>query len=373
MSDRESRPTWSQLITPTIFRNILDGLHEGVALLEPESEPPGPHFIYANAAFGTITGYREVEVVGLPFERLTGAREDQPNVSALLDDLRRGRPGEGECFAHAKGGAELVLGVSLRPILQSDGQSYTVCVLRDRTAERRMEAIAHAATLAESTASIFAGLRHEIGNPINSIKAALSLVRDRLGTFPLEKTADYLDRALGEIERIEFLLKAMRSFSSKERPNLQALDPIPLIERLLVLSKPDLERRAIAVSPAMPRDVGLVRVDPRAFYQVLLNLLLNAADAVEGAAEPVIRIELSRSGKRVLVRVVDNGLGIRPEHLPRVFDPFFTTKASGTGLGLGICQRLCAAMNATVILESEPGRGTVATVDLAAEAPEPLD
>lgn len=369
MYEPGSRPTWSQLITPSVFRNILNELHEGVALLEPELESPAPRFIYANAAFTRITGYPEHEVVGLPLEALTGDRGDNPAMASLLDTLGAGHAAEGECFARTRSGAELVVGLSLRPVVQDDVLLYAVCVLRDRTAERRMETIAHAATLAHSTANIFAGIRHEIGNPINSIKAALSLVRDRLDSFPREKTADYLDRTLAEIERIEFLLKAMRSFTAHERPNIQLVDPKALLERLVVLALPELERRQIAISTSADQAIARVRVDPRALYQVLLNLVLNAADALESRENKEIRVSLTGAGSRVLLRVEDNGVGVQPRDLPHVFDPFFTTKATGTGLGLGICQRLCAAMNATVRLESEPGLGTTAIVDLEAEAP----
>ncbi len=365
---RESRPTWSQLINPSIFRNILDGLHEGVALLEPETEPPGPFFIYSNAAFSRITGYKGDEVVGLPFETLVGTRVEHPVVASFLHQVRHGLASDAECSATRKEGGELTLNVSLRPVFQDDEMVYTICVLRDRTAERRMEAIAHAANLAESAATIFGGLRHEIGNPINSIKAALSLLHDRRHTFPPEKTSEYLERALAEIDRIEFLLRAMRSFSARERPKMEDVDPKPLLDRFLLLSGEDLARKAISVSTWVDPACGTVRADPRALYQVLLNLLINATDAVQGRPDASIRITITAADARVIIRIVDNGCGVQQEDLERLFDPFFTTKATGTGLGLAICRRLCAAMNGTIRLESEPGRGSVAVVDLAQSA-----
>jgi C4-dicarboxylate-specific signal transduction histidine kinase len=110
-----------------------------------------------------------------------------------------------------------------------------------------------------------------------------------------------------------------------------------------------------------------VRANPQDFFQIVLNIVHNALQAV---AEETGQVSIAavRSGDRIELRVADNGCGIAKENLPRIFDPFFTTKppGSGTGLGLSIVQELVRAQNGTVRVESEQGRGTTVSVLLHA-------
>jgi two-component system, NtrC family, sensor kinase len=117
-------------------------------------------------------------------------------------------------------------------------------------------------------------------------------------------------------------------------------------------------------------DGQVVRANPQDLFQVILNIVHNAVQAVEpGRGE--VRIAALRSGDRVEISIADNGCGITKENLSRIFDPFFTTKppGSGTGLGLSIVQELITAQQGTVRVESEPGRGTTVALSLQAVNP----
>jgi len=114
-------------------------------------------------------------------------------------------------------------------------------------------------------------------------------------------------------------------------------------------------------------DGEVVRANPQDLFQVILNIVHNAVQAVN-PENGEVRIAAVSRGDRVELSVIDNGCGISKENLSRIFDPFFTTKppGSGTGLGLSIVQELVAAQQGTVRVESEPGRGTTVAVSLQA-------
>lgn len=104
--------------------------------------------------------------------------------------------------------------------------------------------------------------------------------------------------------------------------------------------------------------------DPRALYQVLLNLLSNAADALEGQPLREISLRLERQIQTVELVITDTGRGMGPDEMARLFRPFYTTKPQGSGLGLVIAQRLMAGMRGTITIKSERGRGTEVTLTL---------
>lgn len=235
--------------------------------------------------------------------------------------------------------------------------------LRDITEKERLESIAEAVNLTENIGSIFSAVRHELGNPINSVKAALSVLRANLDTFSRPVVDEYLDRMGSELGRVEVLLRSLRSYSMYEQ-----LQPTPVVvrqffEAFAALARGDLERRGITLRLAADEGCRAL-ADPRALQQALLNLVANAADAVEG--RPVREITLAARCHDGLVHlfVKDTGVGMSAEQVADAFKPFRTTKPHGTGLGLVISQKLLLKMGGTVSIESRPGEGTVMHLSL---------
>ena len=133
--------------------------------------------------------------------------------------------------------------------------------------------------------------------------------------------------------------------------------------------------QGITFDPQLATDLKLAFADSNEIQQVLLNLIFNAADASQHRGGIIRIVTENQAGrdsaghvKKVLMRVVDNGVGIPPEHLSRVFDPFFTTKPAGAGVGLGLslCQRIILANLGTIRIDSEVGKGTTVTICLPA-------
>ncbi|MEW5852693.1 MAG: HAMP domain-containing sensor histidine kinase [Myxococcota bacterium] len=246
-------------------------------------------------------------------------------------------------------------------LYQSRG--YAWAFLRDVTEKARLESIAEAVELMNSLGFVFSAVRHELGNPINSVKAALTVLRANFDRFSREQHADYLDRMLLEIGRVEHLLHSMKSFSMYERMQPQPVDIETFLKDYQRLIRDEAERRNLALRIQCAPDVR-AHCDPRALQQVFLNLFANAADALEGQADAEVRIEVDRLDNLVRICFSDNGPGLSEEQKEALFKPFHTSKEKGTGLGLVITRKLLAQMQGTITVESSEGRGLSAIITL---------
>ena len=200
-----------------------------------------------------------------------------------------------------------------------------------------------------------AGLAHEIKNPLASLSGAIQLLREEIRYDPdhdrlmqiVLREADRLSSLVGN-----FLLYAKLPVGKPEPIDLERA----LAETLELFSnKGSLNGR---IATALRGQPGIwVEMDPSHLRQVLWNLLINAAEAIEGRGQ--IRIELAAAkNRRASLKIIDSGIGMSPETLASIFDPFFTTKANGTGLGLSIVHRILEAYPCQLHVESIPGQGT---------------
>lgn len=256
--------------------------------------------------------------------------------------------------------------VELRRIGEDGTDSFWTAI--DTTERRRLDALANAVNLVQQTGYVFAGIRHELGNPINSVKMALSVLAKHGEDFGPDKRAEYYTRMLHEIERVDFLLRALRNYNAHESLDIGTFELGEHIASFLRVADTGLSD-SITVE-WNPSDEPLnVRGDARGLYQVLLNLVKNAADAVVGVQGATISISTHRSGDVAVASVRDNGKGMSSRQLKTIGRPFATTKAQGTGLGLCVSQRILTGMNGVLEFESEVGVGTTARVLLPREPP----
>ena len=240
--------------------------------------------------------------------------------------------------------------------------------IRDITDKTRLESIAEAVNTMENTGYIFSGIRHEIGNPINSIKMTLSVLKKNLDEFSRDRAVEYIDRALAEISRIEYLLKTLKSFNMFENPVLQKVHLPSFLDSLTSLVESDFGKRGIQIRTLISRDVNYICADQRALQQVMLNVLTNASDALEGRDNPEISISaMNTTGDYVSIIVKDNGCGIPEIQQQNLFKPFYTSKADGTGLGLVITEKLLTMMRGTIEIESTENVGSTVTISILKE------
>ncbi|MFO0752264.1 MAG: PAS domain S-box protein [Thermodesulfovibrionales bacterium] len=317
---------------------------------------------YVNPAFEKVTGYSPQEIVGRNLHLLKEDEQHGP-YREIGNTLLRGEAWCGRMKSRKKDGAlyeEEVAFSSIRG-LHEQVLGY-VAVKRDVTEKTRLESIAEAVNTMNNIGYIFSGIRHEIGNPLNSMKAALTVVRGGLDSFDKGAVAAYLDRSLGEISRVEYLLKSLKSFNMHEKLDARDFDIVVFIGKFVALVKDDFVKKGISLATFEGPGVSLCHADPRALQQVLLNVLTNAADACEGAEDPRIYLTLLKVPRMVLLRIADTGAGMTEEQQRRIFNPFYTTKTHGTGLGLVIVKKMLAKMNGTIKVMSRKGEGTIVNI-----------
>src|SRR5437868_1515274 len=213
---------------------------------------------------------------------------------------------------------------------------------------------------------MIAGVAHELNNPIHFLRGNLALLRRHISS--VGSTAPLMADIDESVERLTAVTRQLLLFGRKQSGDVNAAvklaDVVPLAVKMVAPQTPK------GVRIVQEIDGEVVRANPQDLFQVILNIVHNALQAVD-PQHGEVRIAASRNGDRVELSVIDNGCGITKENLSRIFDPFFTTKppGSGTGLGLSIVQELVAAQKGTVRVESEIGRGTRVAVSLQAVLP----
>jgi signal transduction histidine kinase len=226
-----------------------------------------------------------------------------------------------------------------------------------------------------------AGIAHEINNPLAYIGANLRALREQwlalaassreAGEKPalddlLEEGVAMLEESLEGVDRTAAIVRDVRVFSHGGSEAKERLAPNELVERALRVAEPHVRRRAHV--ERVYEDVPPVVGSRRELEQVLLNLIINAAQAIEGKG--TLRVATSRCGEEVEISVTDTGCGIPAEAMERIFDPFFTTKpvGEGTGLGLSISHEIVRRHGGRILVDSVVGRGTEVRVRLPAGA-----
>jgi PAS domain S-box-containing protein len=263
------------------------------------------------------------------------------------------------------------------PIVQPGGEVHVGGIAIDVTERKACEHRREMQDRLASLGTLAAGVAHEINNPLTTVVMNLEMLRElasepALSTSTARELPSLVDEARSGAERVRRIVRAMRAFT---RPSGVPLGPIGLelpIEEAIQLTDRVVRARARLVDRLEP--TPKVVADETQITQVLVNLLTNAAQAIELGASDRHRIELAaftdEEGDAV-IEVRDDGPGIAPELVGRIFDPFFTTKETGlgTGLGLSIAHGIVTSIGGDISVRSEPGRGATFRVRLPAAAP----
>jgi PAS domain S-box-containing protein len=389
------------------YRQLAESLPDALVVIDP-----GGTITLFNPAAERLFGYRAEEVIGDGIERLIPDDSTGRPIASLGEAIRQGDArvvGQTiEIRGREKSGSVLPLEVALAR-LEDESSHELVGSIRDLTERNRMRAALMQTEKLASIGLLSAGVAHEINNPLAYVANNLAVVeREVQGIVSLvgayqqaaqqpetERTSafqrvrdlaaeldwDYLaanlepilQRTRDGVRRVAQIVDNLRGMARTAPAKLDSALLADLVENALEIVQPRVKRSQIEVEfqrPELPR----IACVPSQIGQVVLNLLMNAIQAIEQAEPAPIRsigIRLEASEGEQAIEVADTGVGIRPDDLPRLFDPFFTTKpvGEGTGLGLAVSHGIVTGHGGTIEVQSEPGQGSVFRVRLPARTP----
>jgi PAS domain S-box-containing protein len=335
-----------------------------------------------NAGAARVFGWSKAEALGHRLGALL-----LPSAEARLDDAVVACAGDGERRAdeltlRGKSGAEIPVELAAVPLLgQEEERVACVAVFRDLGDRRRLMARLQAAERLASLGTLAAGVAHEINNPLAFVLANLDFITQRLSELEGAKgpAQAELSSAIGDcntgVKRIACIVRDLQVFGGARTDSKETVDPNKALEFALKMAAGKMQRRATVVTDL--QSVPPVRATESRLGQVFLNLIVNAAQAIEPGQEVEGTVRVSSrfdaAAGRVLVEVSDNGAGIASGDMDRIFEPFFTTKVpgEGTGLGLFVCQGIVKDLGGELFVESQLGQGSTFRVALPPCGPVP--
>ncbi len=361
----------------------IETIEEGVLLL-------GENFIveYVNAAYLRMYRRDEEDLIGKPHPGVEGFRLEVGED--VFSSIKEGCGWHGERTGLRGDGEEIITEQSINPAYSDEGISAFVVVVRDITAKTQMElSIQHSQKL-ESIGQLAAGIAHEINTPTQYVGDNMHFIKESWEelqpliqaaksndataavceeidlAFIEEEMPNAFSQAISGIEQISHIVLAMKNFAHPGEIVMEPLNLNEVIENVILIAKNEWKYVA-EVETQLSSDLPIIDAIPSEINQVLLNIIVNGAHAIEARGESElgkITIKTDWSDNNVKVLLTDNGSGIPEKVLNRIFDPFFTTKGvgKGTGQGLAIAFRVMEKHNGTIDVDSTEGVGTTFTL-----------
>lgn len=340
------------------FRLVVESTPGGLLVVDPRGK-----VVLANREAGVVFGHDIADLVGMDIDVLL------PTVASQRDDRRAATViGTGqEQPGHHRSGAELPLMVMLNPVPFESELCVLVSVTdlsekrrAEREAATQRDELAHLSRVALLT-ELSGSLAHELNQPLAAILAnAQAASRFLARNSPdLDEIRDSLAAIVDNDKRAAEVIRRMRALLRKDSADYRRLDLNEVIEEVLQILHSDLLNRQVQVEPRLAAGLPAVRGDSVQLQQVVLNLVMNACDAMAASEEPR-RVTLQTrevEGGWIEVAVRDTGSGIPAQDLEHVFSPFFTSKRDGLGLGLALCLTIIQAHGGEIRAENNPGSG----------------
>ncbi len=261
-------------------------------------------------------------------------------------------------------GQQVPVAVSVTPILPEPGRCEgAVVILRDLREIKRLEEKVRRTEKLAALGKMAAAVAHEIRNPLSSIRGFAQFLRQVLQDR--EKEQEYAATMVREVDRINRVVTDLLNFARPLELEPRTSAPVDLIAHTVRLVEADAAVRGVDIKMHTENGPETAVIDPNLMTQVLLNLMLNAMQAVEEGGRVDVGVRAAPEEGQIIFQVEDNGPGIDETNRNRIFDPFFTTREKGTGLGLAIVQKIVENHQGNIRVESpvpETGRGCRFTI-----------
>ena len=331
---------------------------------------------FVNDQFCRISKYSRDELVGQDHRIINSGFHPKDFIRGLWTTIASGKVWKGELRNRAKDQSIYWVDTTIVPFLNPDGRPYQYVAIRHDITQRKLaeaQVLEQAVQLQRAAQLSFvgelaAGLAHEIKNPLAGIQGVVDILIRRRDKNDPEREA--LEGMRHEVTRID---NTVRLLLDRARPRLVSLRETSLRE--LVARSVNLARaqvtnaigseKQVKIDFEAPEDPVMISIDPGQIEDAVLNLIINAIEAIDVDGQVTIRLSTPQDdAEEIAIEVSDNGTGISEPDLSKVFDPFFTTRQSGTGLGLPSVRRIARLHGGGVDVKSSPGQGSVFTIRL---------
>ncbi|MBN1105440.1 MAG: PAS domain-containing protein [Deltaproteobacteria bacterium] len=329
-----------------------------------ESMPIGLITLDGDGRIVTVNQAAET-VLRTPPGRLAGKGMEgviPPGLSQILNEMgteKKILSREIEC--PLQDGRALPLDVSASTLEDEDGSPLGHIILfRDLTEVQDLKREVETSKRLASLGRLAAGVAHEIRNPLSTLKGFATYFKERYRDVPEDRsTADIM---IQEVDRLNRVISQLLEFARPITVQKKLASPLTLIHHSLKMIEQQADQKGIRIRADLPEDMRKVPMDPDRMSQVLLNIYLNALEAMQEGGTLSVRLSPGYGDRSMEISVTDTGAGIKKEDLSHIFDPYFTTRPSGTGLGLAIVHRIIESHQGEIRVESEEGRGTSVTI-----------
>ena len=354
------------------YRMLIDNIQDGVFIIQDDK------IQFANEAFARVGGYTVEEVIGKEFKELV-APEDLEIVADRYYRRQAGEdvPREYEFHALHKDGRTRILVNMNVGLITFHGRMASMGTVKDITEKKMLESQLLRAQRMESIGTLAGGIAHDINNVLTPIMLSQELLREK---FTDKESQNYLNIIQRSTQRGASLMKQVMSYARGVEGERNALQVTHLISEIRQIAKETFPRN-IEIRTDIPKDLWNLSGDATQLHQVLMNLCVNARDAMPDGGilhicaenllidEDYAHINIdAKVGPYITITVSDTGTGIPPGILERIFEPFFTTKehGKGTGLGLSTALGIVKSHGGFMTVYSEVGKGTAFKVYLPA-------
>ena len=336
------------------MNSVMAGLEDGLLLFTRDARavmisPAAEKFLGAPA--GHFLGRRVTEIfpAGHPLCGALRIESDELSEVAAETELETSE------------GLKRV-GVSVQAI-QEDGERMGALVtLRDLDSLESINTQLQVSERLAALGRITAGVAHEVKNPLNSMRLWLENLKESLFAEQYSASQQAVQVLDKEIDRLDAVVKRFLDFTRPMDIRLEATQLADLLKGVLEIARPQLQKSNIQLAQLLPIDVPEVYVDRALLKQAVLNLVLNAAEAMPSGGQ--LRLVLSRRGEMAEITVGDTGKGIPLENRQKIFQLFFSTRPGGSGIGLASTFRIVQLLNGSIDFTSEVGRGTTFRIEL---------
>ncbi|MFH0855488.1 MAG: ATP-binding protein [Candidatus Omnitrophota bacterium] len=342
------------------LRNILSNIKE-YALYSVNLEG---NITYCGMGFETMFGWQKSEIAFKHAGLLHSLDDAMHKLPFIFEQVKEHGQCELEACLVKKDGASFPVMLGVSRFLDADLKHVGyIFIAKDVTEEKKLEYQIFQSEKMAAVGKLAAGMAHEINNPLFVISGRLQmLLGNKKMPSRLRSDLKIIDSQAG---RIRSLVDRFLAFARKASPNRENLDINKVIKNVLpFIAYHKMPSHKIKIIKSFAKELPLVRADAHQLQEVLINICINACQAMPNGGDLTIATDKPSGQEFVRIRISDTGYGISPDNLKNLFMPFFSTKNEGTGLGLSICYNIIKNHHGSIEVDSQTGKGTTFTIKL---------